>query len=80
MSSSRRAKKAGEEARKAEPFVLWWMPIVSLAAPIIFAAWQAASADNDALDAGLFALLWPGVALYFGALAVLWGGWKIELE
>ena len=80
MSSGRRAKKAGEEARAAEPLVLWWMPVVSLAAPVVFAAWKAASADSDGLGAGLTALLWPGLALYFGALAVLWGGWKIELE
>jgi hypothetical protein len=80
MSSSRRAKKAGEEARAAEPLILWWMPIVSLAAPAVFAAWKAVSADGDAVGEALMALLWPGVALYFGALAVLWGGWKIELE
>jgi hypothetical protein len=80
MSSSRRAKNLGEEARAAEPLVLWWMPIVSLAAPIVYAAWTAASTNDNALSSALTALLWPGVALYLGALIVLWGGWKIELE
>jgi hypothetical protein len=26
------------------------------------------------------ALIWPGLPLYLVTLAVLWGGWKIELE
>ncbi len=74
----RKLRKAAEE--KGEPLILWWMPFVALLAPIAYAAWKAASANSDALGAGAWALLWPGVALYFGALAVLWGGWKIELE
>ena len=56
------------------------MPVVAFAAPLIWAAWEAASADSGALSAALSALVWPGVALYFGAVAVLWAGWKIELE
>jgi len=56
------------------------MPIVALVAPIAWAAWQGASADADGLSKALTALLWPGVALYAGALIVLWGGWKIDLE
>jgi hypothetical protein len=60
--------------------ILWWMPVVALVAPLVWAAWQGASADADGLSEALSALLWPGVALYFGALAVLWGGWKIDLE
>jgi hypothetical protein len=66
--------------RPKEPFILWWMPIVAILAPVIWAAWTGASADNDGLKEALVALAWPGVALYFGALALLWGGWKIELE
>jgi hypothetical protein len=56
------------------------MPIVAVLAPLVWAAWTGASADDDGLSEALIALLWPGVALYFGALALLWGGWKIELE
>ena len=63
-----------------EPLLLWWMPLVALAAPLAFAAWSAASAEGDALGSAAKSLLWPGVALYGVALAVLWGGWKIELE
>jgi hypothetical protein len=80
MSSRRRAGQQSKEVRANEPLVLWWMPLVALAAPLIFAAWKAVSADSDAAGAALLALVWPGVLLYLGALAVLWGGWKIELE
>ena len=66
--------------RPKEPLILWWMPVVALAAPLAFAAWKAASADAGPLTAGLNALAWPGILLYVGAVAVLWGGWKIELE
>jgi len=66
------------EAR--EPLILWWMPLVALVAPLVWAAWKAVSADANGARDGLDALLWPGAALYLGTIAVLWAGWKIELE
>lgn len=69
-----------ETPQASEPLILWWMPIVALLAPLIWAAWEGVSADNDALLEALTALVWPGLALYLGAVAVLWAGWKIELE
>ena len=65
--------------RPPEPLILWWMPLVALVAPIAYAAWKLASA-SDGLSAGLEALAWPGVGLYLAMVAVLWAGWKIELE
>jgi hypothetical protein len=63
-----------------EPLILWWMPVLSLLAPLLFAAWSAVSADAHAVRAALTAFLWPGLGFYLGAVAVLWAGWKIELE
>src|SRR5439155_6240619 len=63
-----------------EPLILWWMPLVALLAPLIFAAWEGASAHGHGFRAGLNAAVWPGLAFYAAALAVLWAGWKIELE
>jgi hypothetical protein len=69
---------APEEAK--EPLILWWMPLVALVAPLVWAAWAGVSADSGGAGEALAAMLWPGVALYLGAVAVLWAGWKIELE
>jgi hypothetical protein len=65
------------ETKPKEPLVLWWMPVVALLAPLAWAAWT--TADKGLAD-GALAFVWPGVLLYIGALAVLWGGWKIDLE
>ena len=66
-----------EAAEPKEPLILWWMPVVAVLAPVVWAAWRAAS---EGVGDGLVALAWPGIALYAGAVAVLWAGWKIELE
>ena len=68
------------EARREEPFILWWMPVVALLAPLAWAAWQGATADVGGLEAAVTAFLWPGVLLYGAAVIVLWAGWKIDLE
>ena len=65
--------------RPPEPLILWWMPVVSFVAPLAYAAWKVVS-GGDGLTAGLQALAWPGAGLYFAMIAVLWAGWKIELE
>ena len=66
------------DAQRKEPLVLWWMPLLALAAPALLAAWEGATAD--ALNEAVTAFFWPGVLLYLGTLAVLWAGWKIDLE
>jgi hypothetical protein len=71
---------AEQKTKPKEPLILWWMPLVALLTPIVWAAWKGASADSGALGEAAFALVWPGVLLYAGTLAVLWGGWKIDLE
>jgi hypothetical protein len=56
------------------------MPLLALVAPLAYAAWRAASADANALGEAALAFVWPGVLFYAGAIAILWGGWKIDLE
>ena len=68
------------ESKPKEPLILWWMPVVALIGPLVWAAWEGASADSGGLEAALTALAWPGILIYLAVLAVLWGGWKIELE
>jgi hypothetical protein len=55
------------------------MPVVGLLAPLIVAAWTGATGE-DGLAGALLAFFWPGVLFYAGAIAVLWAGWKIDLE
>ena len=78
--SSRRRKEQYEAGRAGEPLILWWMPVVALLAPALAFAWTLGTAEEDALGKALFSLVWPGLPLYLVTLAVLWGGWKIELE
>jgi hypothetical protein len=78
--SSRRRREQHEAARANEPLILWWMPVVALLAPVIAFAWTLGTAESDALGKALFAIVWPGLPLYIVVVAVLWGGWKIELE
>ncbi len=68
------------EPKPKEALVLWWMPLLALLAPVLLGAWEGATADSGGLEAALTAVVWPGVLLYLGALAVLWAGWKIDLE
>lgn len=69
-----------EGSKTKEPIILWWMPVVALLGPVVWAAWEGASAESGGLEAALTAFVWPGALVYLAALAVLWGGWKIDLE
>ena len=75
-------RSASEEPANSsrEPLILWWMPLLALLAPLVFGAWKGASAADDAVREAVVAFLWPGAGFYVTALAVLWAGWKIELE
>lgn len=68
------------EEKSKEPLLLWWMPVLALLAPVLSAAWYGVSAEGRALEEAVRGFLWPGVPLYFAALAVFWLGWKIDLE
>jgi hypothetical protein len=76
--SQHRTRRRVRDEKPREPLLLWWMPLLALAGPVIYAAWTAASAQN--LTDVAFSLVWPGLALYAATLAVLWAGWKIDLE
>ena len=69
-----------QTSQPKEPLILWWMPVLAVLAPLIWAGWTAASADSDALAEAAKAFVWPGVLIYLATVAVFWAGWKIELE
>ena len=66
--------------RVKDPLLLWWMPVVALIAPLIAALWLGATAEDDGLRAAVRGFFWPGAAVYLITFAVLWAGWKIDLE
>ena len=63
-----------------EPLIPWWMFVVALVAPLISGAWHGATTDAEVGHAILSGLIWPGLPLYFGLIAIFWAAWKIELE
>ncbi len=63
-----------------EPLLLWWMPVVALLAPLGYAAWRGVTAGSGALGEAALAFVWPGFLSWLAAVAVLWAGWKIDLE
>ena len=69
-----------ETPEHKDPLVLWWMPVLSLIAPIVSAAWKGATADSGVAKEALIGLVWPGLPLYFGLLVIFVAAWKIELE
>jgi len=61
-----------------------WSGLLALAGTAAFAAWRAAAADAEGTGDRLAAfgsnLLWPGVLIFFGLAAMVWMGWKINLD
>src|SRR3989304_2202439 len=57
MTDRRSEPTASSEAAQHEAIILWWMPLLALLAPLVFAAWKGASADDDALREAVPAFL-----------------------
>ena len=64
--------------------LLMWSVVLGLVVASAFAAYRAVSAsDADAADRlAEFAmnLLWPGVLIFAGVAAVVWFGWKANID
>jgi Zn-dependent protease with chaperone function len=55
---------------------------LGLGGAAVFAAYRAVSASGDGSRAGDFAanMAWPGVLIFLAVAAVVWFGWKAELD
>lgn len=54
--------------------------LLGLAAASAFGAYQAVNGDNSALRDFAVNLVWPGGLIFAGVAAVVWFGWKANLE
>lgn len=63
-----------------DPRFTWWLPIPGIALAIVWAAWQATSADVDAGGTFLRTLLWPGAGLFVGGLGSAFLGWRLDID
>jgi len=69
---------------REDRLLIFWSLVLGLAAAAAFGAYRAISAsDEDA--SGRFAefgtaLLWPGALIVAGVAAVVWLGWKANLD
>ena len=64
--------------------LLFWSAVLGLAAAAAFSAYRAVSVSGEDVGGRLaeFALnlLWPGVLIFAGVAAVVWLGWKANLD
>ncbi len=64
--------------------LLFWSLILGVAAAAAFGAYRAVSAEGEDASGRFleFAanLLWPGVLIFAAATAVVWMGWKANLD
>ncbi|MGB2693752.1 MAG: hypothetical protein WBD55_01040 [Dehalococcoidia bacterium] len=59
-----------------------WATVLGLAAAVAFAAYRAVNASDDASKLAEFVanLAWPGVLIFVGIAAVVWAGWKANID
>ncbi|OGO49439.1 MAG: hypothetical protein A2148_08145 [Chloroflexi bacterium RBG_16_68_14] len=64
--------------------LLFWSLVLGLAAAAAFGAYRAVTASGEVTAGRLAAfavnLLWPGVLIFAAVAAVVWLGWKANLD
>jgi hypothetical protein len=69
---------------REDVLLLFWSVVLGLAAAAAFSAYRAVSASGEDTGGRLaeFAmnLLWPGAVILVGVAAVVWMGWKANLD
>ena len=63
-----------------DPRFTWWIPIPGLLLAVVWAAWQATSAEVDAGGEFARTLLWPGAGLFVGGLLAAFLGWRLDID
>ena len=64
--------------------LLFWSLVLGLAAAAAFGAYRAVSVEGEDLSGRFLELaanlLWPGVLIFPAVAAVIWMGWKANLD
>ena len=63
-----------------DPAWAWWLPLPGLAVAIVWAAYQAVSADSDSAGTFLRQLAWPGAAVLALTTIAAYFGWRLDLD
>ena len=65
-------------------YLLFWSLMLGLVVAAAFGAYRAVSASGEngggRLDEFATSLLWPGALIFAGVAAVVWVGWKANLD
>ena len=65
---------------KANAVLILSAALLGLAAASAFGAYQAVNGDDSALRDFAVNLVWPGGIIFAGVAAVVWFGWKANLD
>ena len=65
---------------KADALLLIAAALLGLAAASAFGAYQAVNGDDGAFRDFVVNLAWPGVLIFAGVAAMVWFGWKANLD
>lgn len=63
-----------------QPSFHWWMLLPGVAVAVLWAAYQAVTADDGAAGEFLGQLAWPGTAIYVVTTIAAYLGWRIDLD
>lgn len=63
-----------------DPALTWWLPLPGIAVAVVWAAYQAVSADSDGGATFLRQLVWPGVAILALTTVAAYFGWRLDLD
>lgn len=70
--------------KREDALLLFWSAVLGLTAAAAFGAYRAVNASDESLSGrfGEFAMsaLWPGVLIFVAVAAVVWMGWKANLD
>lgn len=63
-----------------QPALTWWLPFPGIVLALVWAAYQAVSAEDGAGAEFLNTLLWPGAAIFVLTTVTAYFGWRLDLD